>query len=302
MAWEADGLDLEALRVLVRVADLGSISAAARAERISQPAASKRLRVLESRLRLELVDRRNRGSVLTAHGQMVTEWGRKVIAAADALITGAAALTEQARRNVSVGASQTIAEYLMPRWLTAFQEPASRPPVRLQVGSSPEIIAALRAREIDLGFIESPNVPADLGSRRVAKDRLVLVVSPHHQLARRCDPLTGLELARLRLVSRERGSAARETLELAVGEPLIDPVIELQSNAAVKVAVEAGELAAVLSELVVGQDLRDGRLVEIPLRGVDLTRCWHAVWRSGTRWQGAVGEFLTVVADQSRWT
>ena len=288
-------LDLEALRILVRIADLGSISAAARAERISQPAASKRIKVLESRLRLELLDRRSHGAVLTAHGRRVTEWSRTVIGAADALLTGASALSEQATGRVHVGASQTVAEYLVPRWLAEFRRRTPDTPVHFLVGSSATVIDALRARDIDLGFIETPHVPTDLRSRPVAQDRLVLVVGPEHRLARRRIPLTASELAALPLATREQGSGTRETLELAIGEPMAAPALELESNAAVKIAAAAGQLGAVLSELVVSQELRDGRLVEIPLADIDLTRHWHAIWRTGTRWRGALGDFHTLV-------
>jgi|SRR5664280_2445768 len=106
------GLDLEALRVLTLVADLGSISAAARAEQISQPSASKRIQVLERQLGLELLDRRTRGARLTDHGRLVTGWCRVVVEASDALATGSQALSAQAAERLSIGASQTIAEYL----------------------------------------------------------------------------------------------------------------------------------------------------------------------------------------------
>src|SRR5574340_682431 len=291
-------IDLESLRLLVLVADLGSISAAARAKRISQPAASRRIRVLEGQLRLELIDRRSRGAELTAHGRMVTDWSRGVVEAADTLVIGARALTVHAGDTVSIGASQTVAEYLVPTWLAEFRRRGDGPRIQLRVANSHGVIAALRAREIDLGFIESPTVPSDLRSCRVARDRLVLVVSPQHRLARRRRPLSPHELAQLPLASREGGSGTRETLQQAVGEAMARPAIELHSNTAVKVAVSAGEHAAVLSELTVRQELRDGRLIEVPLADLDLTRSLHAIWRSGTRWRGAAGDFLTIAAHR----
>ncbi|GAA4488037.1 hypothetical protein GCM10023094_47250 [Rhodococcus olei] len=136
--------------------------------------------------------------------------------------------------------------------------------------------------------------------RPVAQDRLVLVVSPEHRLARRRRPVSRRELAALPLASREGGSGTRETLQRAVGEPMDEPALELYSNAAVKVVVEAGEYAAVLSELAVRQELHDGRLVELPLADLDLTRSLHAVWRPGTRWRGPAGDILAVAARTSR--
>lgn len=293
-------LDFEALQLLVHVADLGSISAAARAARISQPAASKRIKALETRLRLELLDRRSRGAQLTDHGRMVTEWCRAVIDSAQALVTGAAALTAQTASNIRVAASHTVSEYLMPRWLAEFRLGDDKPVVHLRVANSTGVIAALRAREVDLGFVETPVVPRDLHSMPIGRDRLVLVVSPQHPLAHRLEPLTADEIARLPLVMRESGSGARDTLEAAIGGPMKEPAVELQTNSAVKISLAAGKFAAALPELVVGQELRDGRLVEVPVRDLDLSRTMHAVWRRGTRWRGAADSFLTLVASKSR--
>ena len=285
-------LDLEALRVLTLVADLGSISAAARAEQISQPSASKRIQVLERQLGLELLDRRTRGAVLTDHGRLVTGWCRAVVDAADALVTGSGALSARAAEQLNIGASQTIAEYLAPSWLGEFRRRDATLSVHLRVANSQGVIAALRAREIELGFIETPTVPADLLSRPVATDRLVLVVSPDHPLARRRTPVSREELAGMPLASREDGSGTRDTLRLAVGAAMTDPVVELDSNAAVKVLVSSGSYPAVLSELAVANELRDGRLVEVPLSDVDLRRSLNAVWRRGTRLRAGAGRFL----------
>ncbi|WP_370181849.1 LysR family transcriptional regulator [Rhodococcus wratislaviensis] len=289
-------IDLESLRMLVLVADLGSISAAARAEQISQPSASRRIKALEEQLRLELIDRRTRGAELTVHGRMVTDWSRGVVDAADTLVGGARALTAQATETVNIGASQTVAESLVPTWLAEFRRHGEWPQVQLRVTNSQGVIAALRAREIDLGFIESPDVPSDLRSVPVGRDRLVLVVSPLHRLACCRRPLSARELDELPLATREGGSGTRETLQRAMGATMSPPAIELHSNTAVKVAVSGGEYAAVLSELTVRQELRDGRLIEVPLADLDLTRSLHAIWRSSTRIRGSAGDFLALAA------
>ena len=284
-------LDLDALRVLTLVADLGSISAAARVEQISQPSASKRIQVLERQLGLELLDRRTRGATLTVHGRMVTGWCRAVVDACDALSTGSQALSMRAAEQLAVGASQTIAEYLAPSWLGEHRRRGGTP-VRLHVANSQGVIAALRAREIELGFIETPTVPTDLHSHEVATDRLVLVVAPEHPLATRRTPVSPAELAEMPLACREDGSGTRDTLDVALGRTAAPPAIELDSNAAVKVLVSSGSLPAVISELAVAGELRDGRLVAVPVSGVDLRRSLTAVWRRGTRLRADANEFL----------
>jgi len=129
-------LDLASLRLLTLVADLGSISAAARAEQISQPSASKRIQVLERQLRLPLLDRRTGGAMLTEQGRVVTDWCRVVVDAADALTIGARALSEASDDQLSIAASQTVAEYLCPSWLNEYRRRGERPAVRLRVANS----------------------------------------------------------------------------------------------------------------------------------------------------------------------
>ena len=86
----------------------------------------------------------------------------------------------------------------------------------------------------------------------------------------------------------------------AMGDALAPPAVELDSNAAVKVLVSAGSYPAVISELAVANELRDGRLVEIPLDDVDLSRSLNAVWRRGTRLDGAAGQFLRTARPSTR--
>lgn len=294
-------LDLAALRMLTKVADLGSISAAARSEQISQPSASKRIQVLERQLGVELLERRTRGAALTSDGRVVTDWCRTIVDAVDLLVTGAHALATDAGAHLNIVASQTIAEYLVPSWLSELRRRGHQPPVRLRVANSDEVVAAVHDREAGIGFVETPTIPADLASRRVGTDRLVLVVSPDHPLARRRRPVSPDELATMSLALRESGSGTRKTLRRAIGRPMAPPGVELDSNAAVKVLVGSAIWPTVLSELAVANELRDGRLVEVPVGDIDLRRSLRAVWRRSTTPRGAAADFLAV-ASRTRTT
>ena len=289
----ASDVTLNELRLLVAVAEHGSISAAARLLLISQPSASARMKELERHLGLELLDRRTRGAELTADGRAVTDWARAVVDAADVLLTGAQALATSRDAQLTIAASQTVGEYLTPAWLADYRRTQPDRPVRLQVMNSRDVIAALRAREVDLGFIETPRVPADLARRKVGQDRLTLVVAPGHPLARRRS-VGREELAELSLASREDGSGTREALSRSLGRA-VEPALELDSNAAVKVEVASGGYPAVLSELAVAAELRDRRLVEVELEDVDLRRRLHAVWRKPGRLTPAAADFLAGV-------
>lgn len=285
---------LDALRLLVAVADLGSISAAARAAGIAQPSASARVREAERRLGLTLVERRSHGAVLTADGRAVVTWARAVVEAADALVTGAQAL--RTSRPTSVAASQTVAEFLVPVWLAALREAGAS--VRLRVANSSAVVAAVRDRSADLGFVEGPTAPEgpDLTGRTLRSDRLVLVVAPGHPMARGRGALGPADVAGLDLVWREEGSGTRETLVAALARAGVEAPdgVTVDSNAAVKVLLAAGGHAAALSELAVATELRDGRLVAPAVEGLDLRRRLRAVWRADSPPRDAALELLRI--------
>lgn len=285
--------DLESLRLLVRVGELGSLGAAARAEDLAQPSVSKRIMTLERRLRVPLLARTPRGSTLTAEGQVVSDWARGVFAALDDLMTGVDALRTRQEAELQVAASMTVAEHLVPGWLAELRRDQPSVHVGLRVANSEDVEDLVRQEEVSLGFIETPDVPSDLVRRRVAADRLAVVVPPEHPWARRRGALTPEELAATPLVVREQGSGTRTALEHVLPD-VAPPLLELGSNSAVKGAVLAGSGPAVLSALAVAAELDDGRLVEVPAQRLDLTRALHAIWPQGRRLTGAPAALLRI--------
>ncbi|SEK91403.1 DNA-binding transcriptional regulator, LysR family [Nonomuraea pusilla] len=274
--------DLDSLKLLVDVGELGSLGRAAKAAGIAQPSASKRIVQLERRLGLPLIERTPRGSTLTAEGRMVAGWAAQVLAAAQELVRAAQAVRHGEAAQLRVASSMTVAEYLVPRWLGELQNREPGMQVGLDVVNSADVAARVLAEEVELGFVEGPSVPEGLASRVVGTDRLVVVVAPGHPWARRRTALRGPELAATPLVVREPGSGTRETLDVAFKDlHRASPRLELGSNSAVKGAAQAGAAPAVLSGYAVEAELATGRLVEVPLAGLNLVRSLRAVWRRG---------------------
>ncbi|WP_167538814.1 LysR family transcriptional regulator [Microbispora catharanthi] len=305
--------DLASLELLLLVAEQGSLGKAAKLHGVTQASASRRLDTLERELGVPLLHRSTTGSRLTPQGQVVVDWARATLTAANDLLTGVQALRGRRDARVRVAASMTVAEYLMPGWLVALRRVLPDVEVGLSVVNSGEVCRMAMDGEIDAGFIESPAVPRELTSWPVAEDRLVVVVAPGHEWARRGEPLRGeplrgepsrgeplrgaplsrADLAATPLVVREPGSGTRHALDrLLAGPDVAPPILELSSNAAVKVAVETGLAPAVLSRLAVAAELRDGRLIEVPVADLDLRRPLLAVWRARTRLTGPAAELV----------
>ncbi len=280
--------DLGALRALREVGRYGSIAAAAAVLGVSQQALSARMRTLERVTGLTVLARTPSGSHLTEQGQLVVGWAEEVLDAADRLEAGLRSIRSGVSHRLAIAASQTIAEHLVPHWLVDLrvsEQAADYAPtvVELAVANSTRVIELVRNVKARLGFIETPQLPADLMTAHVREDEMLVVSAPGHPWARRRTPLPLTELAATPLVMREAGSGTRVTLtdHLAAQHPPLHARIamELGTSAAVRSAISAGVGPGVLSRLTVRDDLVLGRLVAIEVAGPPLTRPLTAVWR-----------------------
>jgi DNA-binding transcriptional LysR family regulator len=273
--------DLVALDLLISVDQTGSISAAAAAHHVTQPAASMRLRSLERALGLQLLERVRTGSRLTPAGMATVEWAGVVLHAMRALLLGTEALRSDERSHLRLGASLTVAEYLVPEWLRHLSALVPDVVVSLEMGNSAHVVEMVEQGRVDLGFIEGPTPPVNLLSRDVCGDRLLIVVGARHPWVRR-RPLTAAELAATPLLLREPGSGTRDTLSVALAERGLEAraLMELGSTTAIKAAAIGGAGPAVLSALAVKSELVAGQLVVVDCPELRLERTIRAIWHA----------------------
>jgi DNA-binding transcriptional LysR family regulator len=170
--------------------------------------------------------------------------------------------------------------------------------VRLLTANSAEVEQLVREGRAELGLIESPVIPPGLSHTTVGRDEMVLVVAPDHPWSRRRVLLD--ELADTALVARESGSGTRQAWEDEVRTRLYrepaSPLAVMSTTAAVRSAVAEGLAPAVLSRLAVADDIRLGRLVEVPLADAPLLRPITALWRGGDGDLGLTSRELIEVA------
>lgn len=302
--------DLTALQLLLAVQSSGSLAAAGATLGITQQAASLRMKTMEAQIGLPLLTRNSHGSSLTAAGALVAQWAVPVISCADRLDAGIGSLQRTRDAHLRIAASLTVAEHLAPRWFLALRAGQQRAgqeltALELNTSNSGAVVRAVIDGSADLGFIEAPGAPRAVRSRVVAHDHLVVVIAPGHPWARPGRQVTVAELARTPLVSREVGSGTRDAFvrglrsALPRGAELAQPVIELATVAAVRAAIAAGTAPGAISALAVADDLALGRLVEVPIAGLDLRRKLRAVWRSSAQPPAGPARDLVVIALRS---
>lgn len=281
--------DLDALRLLVGVARSGSIGGTARANGVSQQAASERLRAVEAQVGLTLLRRGARGSELTQSGVIVVEWAARLLDLAEEIDQAIEGLRGERGRELVVWSSMTVAESLLPRWLVLLRQRQAydgREPtaVHFTAANSARVAEAVRSGEAHVGFVEGTSPPKGLRSAVVTYDELVLVTGAGTPLSRRRTPLGPAEVGRLPMTTREVGSGTQEVVTAALRRHRLPPVeaaVELTTATAVREAVVAGGPPAFLSRRVARRELEAGRLVGVPTTDLDLSRAIRAVWVGG---------------------
>lgn len=285
--------DLSALDVVVSVARGGSMSAAAREQNLSQQAISARVRAVERELGMVLFRRSPSGTELTTEGVAVLEWASGLLDAAERFSAGIESLLGSKRASLTVAASMTIAEHLIPSWALSLRRLYPEARISVRPMNSADVTREVFAGTVDLGFVEGPAVDPRLDNLAVGHDELVVVTRPEHPWAQGNRMITADELVRTPLVQREPGSGTRVTFEDAFGE-VTDPLLELTSVAAVKAAVLSSDAPAVLSSLSVAPELTDARLVRITVIGVTMPRILRAVWDRAGGLHGPARDLVTL--------
>jgi DNA-binding transcriptional LysR family regulator len=267
MMWR---MTLEQLRIFVAVAERQHVTRAAEALNLTQSAVSAAIAALEDRHVTKLFNRVGRGIELTDAGRLFLTEARAILSRVQAAELALAEVSGLKSGMLSVQASQTIASFWLPRYLVAFRRAYPRIDVRLSVGNSAQVAAAIHAGTAELGFVEGEVLDPALVSRPVARDQMMVVVGVGHPWAGR-ETVKAAEIADTEWVLREQGSGTRSVFEQALtqlGVRLTDLRIamELPSNEAVRAAVEAGMGATAISASVVAPSIEAGLLHAVPLK------------------------------------
>ena len=273
-------ISLQKLEAFCLVARLGSVSRAAEKLYVTQPVVSAHLRSLQERVGVPLLQRAGRGVELTEAGRTVHEWAEDLLRRCDDLSQDLESLADGALGAVTVGASMSIGNYLLPPLLIQFRR--DHPGARLTlVNSTPELaLDAVSSGQADFCVIAAfGSASRDLfEAELIGKQRLVLVGAP-------TDPslpgAVGLaELRSLPFVCPPGGMAIRRSQDAALaalGVTHRDVVIELGSAEAMKQAVQAHLGVALLWEGAVAADIDEGRLREIEIDAPSMAESLYAV-------------------------
>lgn len=258
------------LQVFHAVARQLSFTKAAEVLFMTQPAVTFQIKQLEEHFNTRLFDRGHGRISLTPAGELVLSYAEKILGLSNEMDVRLSEITGEIGGALLVGASTTIADFLLPRILGEFRSKYPNVQPRLIVANSESIETRVAEHAIDIGFIESPSHLPNLQTAVCCEDELQVICSPKFPLAR-LKEVTPQHLVDHPFISREPGSGTREFTEVYLRRNGVDsermmPVMEMGSPLALLEVVETGLGYAIASRTSVMKALRLGDLVSIPLR------------------------------------
>jgi DNA-binding transcriptional LysR family regulator len=258
------------LQVFHAVARHLSFTKAAEALFMTQPAVTFQIKQLEEHFNMRLFERGHGRISLTTAGEIVLEYAEKILALSSELDTRLGEMSGQMRGPLLVGASTTIAEFMLPRILGEFNSLYPQVRARLTVANSEAIENRIAERSLDVGLIEIETKNQNLLSEVCCEDELQVICTPDY-------PLSGMRsvtpqvLLDYEFVSREQGSGTRDVTDSYFREAGVSPdrlktLMELGSPEALKGVVSTGLGFAILSRASVDKEVQLGSLIAIPLQ------------------------------------
>jgi DNA-binding transcriptional LysR family regulator len=289
-------MHLAELNVFMTVAAERSFSRAAVKLSRTQPAVSQAIKRLEDALGERLFDRSSKDGMLTAAGEVLLDYGRRLQQLSEEAQSAVRELRDLRRGRVLVGANEAGVHTLLPL-IAAFRDVHPAIQVDVRRVHARQIGLAVYQRSLDFGVLTF--LPSDRGldSMTIGSDELVMLTHPDHPLAGR-DEVTMAEFGRENVIAHNDPSPAREEV-LRYSERRHSPInimVALPSLDAIKQAVEMRLGVALLPRRCAIAELAAGRLVGVPVPQVRLPREVRLVYRRGADLSPAASAFLEVAA------
>lgn len=293
------------LKVFRTVAGEMSFRKAAEVLHLSQPAVSQQVRMLEEEAGVRLFDRAGGdrpGSqiALTEAGQILLRYATRAAETMMEAQRALAAMNQPITGALRLGASTTVAQYVLPRLLGSFLKQYPKVDLTLISGNTEFIATAAEKGQVALGIIEGPAMHRGLKTQRMMQDEMVLIVSPLHPWAAHnkgvTNRMTASEFAKVPLLLREQGSGSRRVVERALkkaGLPLrsLRVAMELDSTEAIVSGVEAGLGVGFVSRCALNKALRLGTVRTVALDGLEILRDFSFIRPAGTDLSGIANSF-----------
>jgi len=257
-------MDDHKLKVFCTVAETRSFSKASEIIRLTQPAVSLQIQALEEIYGTKLFNRSGCVITLTKAGELLYKYAKEINDLYTAAEKEIGEFTGHVKGIITIGASSTIGNYVLPAVISEFRKRFPKVTAHLVIGNTKTVVDYLNAGSVDIALVEGDVTKQKLIKEKLIPDEMVLIVSPHHHWGKSAN-VSLLEVTKEPFIFREEGSGTRQMIEKYFLKHGISPqsikiAFTMGSTEAIKSAVEEGLGVSILSRWAVKKEVHYGRL------------------------------------------
>jgi DNA-binding transcriptional LysR family regulator len=294
-------LNLLEMQVFVVAAETENFSEAARRLHLSQPAVSQRIHSLERHLGIRLFRRSGRSVELTDEGLALLPMARDLLATGREIEETMWALEGEVAGHVTIGCTTTAGKYGLPLLAARFNREYPMVRITIDMCQCDSVLQSLLAQEVQVAISDTRIVHRDIECQPFFTDQVVLIVPAGHPFAERASLAVG-ELLGQRFIMREEGCSTWEMVEQGLAEHHVhvdelDVVMSVGNSEAIVMAVEHGLGIAFVSRVAAIRVIESGRVVVVPVEGLNLERLLHVVRNASSSTTPGEGALWWFVAE-----
>ena len=272
------------LKVFYTVANRLSFTKAANELNISQPAVTKHIKEIENQLNTKLFDRKGTTIQITESGKILFVYAEKSRQLYRDLEFAIAQLNKQEKGKLKIGASTTIAQYILPEILARFNSYYKDINIELVTHNSEDIATLLKSGKIDLGIVEGESKSSYFDYQKFKRDEIVLVCNADHPLVNRNFKIK--DLYDVDLIVREQGSGTQEFIQNQLKKSGVDLqklniIMQLGSSESIKNYLLHSEAMAFLSISTILPELKNNQLNVIDIKNFSIERDFNFITLKG---------------------
>jgi DNA-binding transcriptional LysR family regulator len=277
-------ITIQQMESLIYLVEEGSFSRAAKRVFLTQPSLTKHIKNLEDSVNAKIINRKNMAISLTPEGKILYDYARRILRLRDEAKEKILRIKENQSGSIFVSASTIPATYILPHLLNEFRKLFPDIRAYIQANDSEETLEMILNNQAEIGFIGKETLNKRLNVEPLWKDRLVLAVPADHPW-RKKDYVILDEVSKEPFIIREGGSATRKVLEEYLAQNTsrslsrFNIVCEMGSSEAVKEAIIAGLGASILSIHAIKRELKEGTLIEVPIKSCAIQRYFYLIYK-----------------------
>ncbi len=282
---------LNQLQIFLKVTQLRSITKTAVELNLTQPAISIQLKNFQDQFDSPLIEIIGKKVYVTDFGREVSEKIELILNQVESISNLNKEKSKQLTGKLRIAVVST-GKYVMPYFLSDFLNKNSEVTLLMDVNNRAGVIQSIERNEVDLALVSVMPDKRNFESLELLPNNLYLVGKNLIKRKKSSEELK--EYSDLPFIYREKGSATRQTMERFIEKKKIQPVkkLELTSNEAVKQAVLAGLGYSIMPEIGIRNELINGLLHIVPIKGLPITTSWQLIWLKGKRHTLVSNSFL----------